>query len=915
MTLTGKNHKLKPSHRLVMQLLLACVFSTQALAKGPAHHKPALAAQDVPKGSAASKAKVPSAADLTEDDFLFPPEDLKADALSKPINLNKADRPKGRLPVVSEDLEIRPKVKPYTAPKGAAPIADVSDVIPQSCVIPTGKFNFSWDKAKIVDIVEQISQLTCKNFILSSGIKGINDISIISRTKVNIDQAWQAFMAALEGNDMALVKVGEYNKIIKRTDATKSPVPVVDNRRDLPNTDGIITYLYEMRNASRDNVRALIKNLLTRTGDIDASGDILVITDAASNIRRIMQILDKIDVPGATERIRIVSLNYRDPQETVQKLNEVFDSKIKNKAGFSGGKGGGLPGLGFDLSDEFSINKIFADEAGRRIFVISSDRAFERIKDFIRLYDTQAADTAEQGQVHIYKIKYGDATKIAATLSSLTQASRNRGYLPPVGGSGSDSAADLFDGNVKITADEASRSLVIVANRRAYSAVLKILEKLDQRRVQVYIEAVIMDLAINDSNNLSVNAFGLVPGPGGTNFLLANPGGDSMLTNISKALTQGGAAAAVGALAPFLSTLGFQGPMANIPIPGGGGTVPVPSVGAVIQALQSDNTVDVLSTPATMVQDNEKAELAVGERYPVAKGISTVGIGTGAGGAGFPLQSFTYEDVKLKFIVTPHVNDDNKIRMEIDQDQSEIGQNISFPGGNNQPVIRTKSVKTTVVTADQQTIVMGGLINHVTRDTVSKIPILGDIPVIGTLFKTTIKEVVKRNLLLVLTPYIIRTEDDYVKIYERKLKEREDFQKMYFGDKIKRYDPSIDYNKKVGPLTQIVNHVDAEMVKIENGGPGLPGEEVIKPQVQTELELPTEEDVAGQERVKEEGISAPESLVLPPEPEVVTGPVMPGEPQMPPVSEPGQEAMPAVPPLSLRDLEDMDSLGMLDFAE
>jgi general secretion pathway protein D len=220
--------------------------------------------------------------------------------------------------------------------------------------------------------------------------------------------------------------------------------------------------------------------------------------------------------------------------------------------------------------------------------------------------------------------------------------------------------------------------------------------------------------------------------------------------------------------------------------------------------------------------------MSVGEKVPTVSGVSATGSGALAG-LGIPIQNITYQDVKLKFSITPHVNDDNKVRLEIDQDINELGQQVEVTPGNKQWHIRTKAAKTTISAKDQQTVVLGGLIDQRQTNVETKIPILGDIPIIGHLFKHTSKEVVRKNLLLVLTPYVIRSDDDLRKIHERKNREREEFGKLYFGDKITRYDPYVDYDKKSGPLSRMIREVGAEMQKTENGGPGLPGEIVIKP--------------------------------------------------------------------------------------
>jgi general secretion pathway protein D len=246
----------------------------------------------------------------------------------------------------------------------------------------------------------------------------------------------------------------------------------------------------------------------------------------------------------------------------------------------------------------------------------------------------------------------------------------------------------------------------------------------------------------------------------------------------------------------------------------------------VLNLLQSNANVDILSTPHIMTTDNEKAEISVGQRVPVVRGISPAG---GGGALGFGgLQQVAYEDVKLKFAITPHVNSDGEVRIELEQDVSDLGGQVSVGMGLTQPIITNRTVKNTVVARDQQTIAIAGLIQDRKGDTESKIPFFGDIPIIGWLFKTWSDDKGKTNLLIVLTPYIVRSDDDFRKIYERKMAERKAFVDAYFSD-ARVYNPYVDYEKKTGALGELDRVVRYEMDKIENGGKGH-GEELIGPE-------------------------------------------------------------------------------------
>ncbi|MBH1988566.1 MAG: type II secretion system secretin GspD [Myxococcaceae bacterium] len=731
-----------------------------------------------------------------------------------------------------------PAKRPDLSGRSAGSLGDVSTVVPTKCIKPKGKFPWNLERAKLSDLVDQISRLMCRNFIIGSGIKPSQEISIISRTPITLEQAWQAFESTLEANELSLFKTGDYYKIIKRGDSNKQPVPVLNEKAELPRDEGMVTFLYDLKHIPKDVAQSLVKGLISRLGDLIVVGEtFLVITDGSSNIRRIMDILGKVDIAGASNRIHIVDLIHADATQIQNKLNDIFVSlsgKPEAKAPSRSPYEDYLASRG--AADNFSLKKIIADERTNKLIIIASNKAFVQIKEMIDVLDVPTSGAGTQSQIYVYYLKNGDAKKISTTLSTLVQGMRS-GQRASVGTPNGFARDAMFESEIKVTADEATNSLVVAASPRDYKALTLVIAKLDKKRTQVFVEAAIMEISLDDTNNFSLGAFGGIPfqiAGNNSTFILANPAGKSLATDV---FTKIGAAiatnnvngVAAAGLAPFLNTMGFIGPTQDLSL--NGNNLKVPGIGAILDIMQQYSNVDVLSTPSLMTMDNEKAEMSVGQRVPTVSGMSTVGFGTGQGGLGIPMQNVTYQEPKLKFTITPHVNDDNNVRLEIEQDVSTIGNAIELGGikGNTQYTFNTKTTKTVVTSQDQQTIVLGGLVDETYRTIESKIPWLGDIPVLGHLFKNTRKEKVKKNLMLVLTPYVVRDENDLQRIYQRKVQEREEFSKLYFGDKITKFDPYIDYDKKTGPVAHLIHQVSFEMEKTENGGKGLPDETVFKP--------------------------------------------------------------------------------------
>ena len=835
----------------------------------------------------------PAAGALAQDDSgnLVPPD---APFVNNRENIRKKAREAGQAKLDAEKQGSEPAAPPE-APKLAQadkPATDAKEdkgakVDLSTCKPMSGKLNFNFEKATINEVLDQISRIKCMNFILSDAVKGKTDISIVSRSPVTVAQAYAAFLSALEANGMALVPAGAFWKVVERKEAAKTTVPMYemkdgvlvrvtpnDKREgDMPNSDAQVTLLYEVRYANKDQVEALIKNLMSKNADLQKpAGNLLILTDSGSNILRIMEVLDKVDVEGTSNKLNVVTLQYADVASVVTKLNEIFapsggDKKAAgaakapraardtSKGDAKAEKSEPEPSGGEEEGDigDVTIEKIIAEDRTNQLIVISSARAFERVLEVLRILDVPTEGGSEL-KMWVVPLANSDAQKAASTLSSLASGAAAKKAAGDKGGAKAkeaEQAAALFEGEVKVTADETTNSLVVVASYRDFRALQRVIEQLDVRRPQVFVEAAIMEVALTQDRRVGLNAYvaAPVPIPGSDTpgiAIAANEGGKQIFQSSAKVATglqllqqlaednRLDAAAAsqglelVNDLSSLIGVAGFIGP--SVPIltdADGDALVSLPSVSTVLNLLQSNANVDILSTPHLMTTDNEKAELSVGQRVPVVRGFTPAG---GAGALGFGgLQQVAYEDVKLKFTLTPHVNSDGEIRMELEQEVSDLGGQVSVGGGLTQPIITNRTVKNTVVAKDQQTIVIAGLIQDRKGDTESKVPFFGDIPLIGWLFKTWSDTNQKTNLLVLVTPYIVRDDDDFRKIYERKMKDRKDFVDAYFSD-AHVYNPYIDYDKKTGPVGELVRVYEWEMGKIENGGKGH-GEELIGPDV------------------------------------------------------------------------------------
>ena len=625
----------------------------------------------------------------------------------------------GAVPVLAQAPVVDPN-----APAGEDKDIKTTRVNLQKCKPQSGMISFNFDKAPIQDVLDQIARIRCMNFILSDQVKGKNDITIVSRTPVSVGSAYAAFLSALEANGMSLVPAGAYWKVVERKDAAKSPLPLYEiggdgslkkmslkeGRGDFPNSDAHVTLLYEVRFANKDQVQALIRNLMTKNADLQApGGNLLILSDSGSNILRILEVLDKIDLAGSSNQLNVITPDYADVASIQAKLSEIYGVGDKSGAATSSAPArrkttkktdDGAPAdaavvdEGSDDITEVSIAKIIADERTNQLIVICSAKAFEKVLEVVRILDQPLADQGGGVRMWVVPLANADAQKAASTLSSLAQggtgAKASTTAKSGVKAKEAEKAAALFEGDVKITADETTNALVIVASARDFRALRGVIDQLDVRRPQVFVEAAILEIALNQNRNVGLSAYGSspvdIPIPGATGpgiITVANEGGKSIFASGARVasgiallsqLAAGNRADATSAqlglelvdtLSNSIGLFSFTGPAITLisdPTTGDP-IVSFPSVGAVENPLQGNSNVDILSTPHIMTTDNEKAEISVGDRIPVVKGFQPVG---GAGALGFGgLQNVAYEDVKLKFSITPHVNADNEVRVEL----------------------------------------------------------------------------------------------------------------------------------------------------------------------------------------------------------------------------------------------------------
>ncbi len=709
------------------------------------------------------------------------------------------------------------------------------------------RITFNLEDADLPDLVRLISNLTGRRFILPGKVRSIK-ATVYAPTQITVAEAWTAFVSILEANGMSVVRQGRYYKIIETSAAESSPLPVDTDGGRPPNTDQFRTHFVRLDSVSAEDAATLISRFKSREGQVTAYAptNTLIITDTGRQIRRMMQIIRTIDVPRAGEQIWIEPVHYADAADLAGRLLEIFPAdgpgggaapaaaasrsrparpatKARGKAAAAtpaapsgpstvGSSGGG------------SVRAILSDERTNSLIIMASERSYLRILEMIRRLDIPLEG---EGRIHVHYIQNGDASEIADTLTTLIGGGSSRPSTPAAGGAaarrgGAAAAAaaraatpDLFEGAIRITAYEPTNSLVITSSMHDYAALRRVIEMLDAPRRQVFIEAVVMELSVTRSNSFGLSYHGGVPDfptDDSLTILGFNAGGSLSPVN-QESLT----GLALGVRGP---TIDESQSLIGLSIPG---------FGVVVNALASSGDANVLSTPHIMAMDNVQAEITVGENIPLqTSGIPTgalnslgalggLGGATGAnpaaglaglaglGGLGGGVGSVPRQDVGTTIRLTPHVNERDQVRLEIEEEISERG---ATEGDLGVVSINRRRAQTEVMVDDAQTVVIGGLVRETATSSESKIPILGDIPILGALFRRTESSTRKTNLLLFLTPYIIRDASDLRAIFERKMRERQEFIDRYFVFSDDDFDRVIDYSRTTGLVTEIIQELD-----------------------------------------------------------------------------------------------------------
>jgi general secretion pathway protein D len=616
-----------------------------------------------------------------------------------------------------------------------------------------------FNDAEITTIVDAISKMTGRNFIYDERVRG--KVTIKSPTMITHEQAYAVFESVLQVKGFTTVETpGGALKIIPVRDAKQSNIETMQTSLAPPNTDRFVTRLIPLKYIDADSITNTLKPLVSKDGSIEAyePTNMVILTEAATNIRRILAIMEAIDIETYQDELAIFKIEHADAPTLASQVSEIYGAELSSSQSSrstsrrtsrtsstnKSSDRGGNSAAGHDKV------RLMTDERTNSVIALAP-RA--QMQDVRKLIDRLDIPVSGSGRIHVYYLQHADAEELSLTLSSLVSGSVSSPASSAANsGQGAQSLRAVVQGlaeGVKITADPATNSLVIQSSREGFETLSEVIAKLDVERPQVLVEALIMEVDITDSEQLGFQgAIRIINGSLDISTVVAPGAAQGFMFG-------GPIGAMVGGGAPLIQRI--------LSDTTNGGTEDGTMIQGILTAAAGDSSTNIISAPHLLTMDNEEAEIRIGQNIPIITNRIESAAGQTAGLASSV--NVERQDIGVTLRVTPQITEGDSLRMEIYQEISAINVGLTASGalGDAADVgvpLSKREIENVVTIRDGETVVIGGLLSDEYQDSVSKVPFLGDIPILGWMFKSTSRELRKINLLVLLTPHIIRTPQD-----------------------------------------------------------------------------------------------------------------------------------------------------------
>lgn len=581
-----------------------------------------------------------------------------------------------------------------------------------------------FDKVDINLFIKYISELTGRNFVVDKAVQGT--VTIISPTKISEEEAYQLFESVLEVNGFATVPAGPVTKIMPASRVLSQNIKTLSHGEPSLPIDRIVTQIIPLHYTTPEEMKKVLAPLVSKTSVVIAhtQSGMLIVTETQSNIQKLLTIIESIDVPLADEEIAVIQLTHASATVAATAINGIFQQSAK----------AGAPQ---------SVLKVVAYEPINSIILVASPINITKVKHLVTMLDTEMRQN--EGNIQVVYLQHATAKELATVLTALpgqkSSEPAKKGEAPAI------------SKDVKIMPDTETNSLIITATRSEFKELENVIKKLDIPRRMVYLEALIMEVDADSSFQVGVNWMAGGDFADGTGQMITGFTDQSSfrLPNNIGIIPATADAAVQAAIAGPGFSLGVLKQGIEI------GGVTFPNIGAILSAFKGDSHVNVIATPQILTTDNKKAEISIGENTPYLTRTQAAIDNTGSPDAGsIGYQNYEYKDIATKLTITPQINQADILRLEIATEVSKL-KDSSQP---DKPTTFKRTATTTVLVKDNHTIVIGGIIGQDDTQGESKVPLLGDIPVLGWLFKTKRTTRKKTNMFIFITPRIIRNPGD-----------------------------------------------------------------------------------------------------------------------------------------------------------
>lgn len=612
-----------------------------------------------------------------------------------------------------------------------------------------GSWKINMKKADIRTFIEQVSDITGYSFIIDPRVKG--EVTVISNTEMSAEDIYNMFESVLRVHGYASVRSGSVVKIVPNQSAKQEDLPLTDKGA---NNEKMVTRVIPVQNTNATELVPILRPMVPQYGHLAAvsSANALIISDHASNIERMVEIIRRID-SAESEEVEVVQLKHAWVGDVVKTLEQLTPVETGGAAGAGGAAR--RPAAG-------NIRvRVVAEERTNRLILRGEKQARMRVKALLVDLDRPAENS---GATQVIYLRHAEAEKVAEILrglitgqvaakSSSRATTGSTGARPSAAGASPvmGGASTANTGDVTIQSDETLNALIVRAAPADMAEIRNIVDQLDVRRAQVLIEAAFVEISGDTTEAVGVQwGYGDVDkGVAGTNFKVGDMVPLNSIVQAVRGSSDEGSSTSQVALPSGITLAGADF--------GSDGKV---RFAAVIQALQGNANSNLLSTPSIMTLDNEEAEIIVGENVPFITGTTLSADNSN------PFQTVERKDVGLTLKVTPQINDGEVIRLQLEQEVSAVKDTAT--AGTTDIVTTKRSVKSVILANDGQVIVTGGLIADDVNKSMQKVPLLGDIPLLGALFRSRSEKLSKRNLLLFLQPTIIRDSTKAKSVTDRK---------------------------------------------------------------------------------------------------------------------------------------------------